>query len=136
MVRSKQEQLTKWSPRDESHLAILVGSGGRDRTADLGVMKPATEQRACFVVTTFTNVYRGSQLIIFAPVYAYYCLFPFKTDTVFPTVSTHSPTRVSTSLREGTTVLSPRPKIRNRKGAPIMDRHAPDRWTFRNGQLC
>ncbi len=34
---------------------------------------------------TFTNIYRGSQPVIFALVSTYYRLFRFKTDAVFPT---------------------------------------------------
>jgi hypothetical protein len=44
-----------------------------------------------YVVATFTNVYRGSQPATFAPLCTPYCLFPFKTDTVFRTVKLMPP---------------------------------------------
>lgn len=61
---------------------------------DLGVMKPATSQCACYVVTTFTNIYRGSQPYTIASLYACTRLFPFKTDTVFPTRLTTQPAEI------------------------------------------
>jgi hypothetical protein len=36
------------------------------------------------MVVTFTNIYRGSQSVTIALLYAYKRLFPFKTDTIFP----------------------------------------------------
>ena len=45
------------------------GSGGRDRTADLGVMNPPMEECANYVLATFTNIFRGSQPVGSAPVY-------------------------------------------------------------------
>jgi len=44
-------------------------------------------------VTTFTNIYRGSQPVRSASVYAYKRLFPFKTDTIFPTDQSDIPFR-------------------------------------------
>jgi hypothetical protein len=51
----------------------------------LGARKPGTSQCVSYVVTTFTNIYRGSQLVMIASVYTYQRLFPFKTDTDFLT---------------------------------------------------
>jgi hypothetical protein len=45
-----------------------IGSGGRDRTADLGVMNPPFKQCANHVLAAFTNIFRGSQPVGSAPV--------------------------------------------------------------------
>jgi hypothetical protein len=49
--------------------------------------KMSSASGACYVVTTFTNIYRGSQPVLIALIYLLHHLFPFKTVTVFPTAS-------------------------------------------------
>ena len=60
---------------------MVAGPGSNH---DLGIMNPATQQRACYVVATFINIVRGSQPVRSAPVDACNHLFPSKTDTNFP----------------------------------------------------
>ena len=65
---------SKFGPTKKSNKAScavdLIGRGTWIRTADLTIPKPATWQCACYVVTPFTNIYRGSQPVTIASLYA------------------------------------------------------------------